>query len=535
MANMNTYDAIIIGAGHNGLVAAAYLARAGKKVLVLERRPMIGGASATEEIYRGFKYSPCAYVCTSLHPLIVQELELSKYGLEILPFDPLYVALTPEGNSFSIWREEGKTVQEIERFSRSDAANYPRFVALMEKFAALLRNIWLTVPPDLASSNARDLLAMLKIGWGLRRMGSKEMEEAVRILPMSIADLLDEWFEADALKGVLAAGGILGTFLGPRAQGTACVFLHHYLAAGPELSSGFGWVRGGMGNLPIAIAESAKRHGAEIRTEAQVARIAVKDERATGVVLQNGDEISATVVLSNTDVRNTFLKLVDPMHLDPEFALQARNFRFRGACAKINLALSALPNLSSDRIGEAKLDVSGLVRIAPGIDYLERAYDHAKYGEISAEPFLEIAVPSVTDPSLAPPGKHVMSVLMQYAPYRLRSGDWEQRREELGNLVVDSIDRYAPNFKKSIVHRQVLTPVDLEQNYALTEGSFDHGEMSLDQLFFMRPIPGWARYRTPIENLYLCGASAHPGGGVSGVPGYNAAREVLRDWQKMKG
>ena len=531
---MTKYDAIIIGAGHNGLVTAAYLAKAGKKVMVLERRPVVGGASATEEIYPGFKYSTCAHVCSSLHPLIIQDLELQRHGLEILPLDPILVAPMQDGGPLTIWRESSKTIEEIERFSKPDAASYPRFSFLMKKLAALVRDLWLAIPPDPVGGKLQDFLEMLKIGWGMRKLGNRDMEDAFRILPMSIADLLAEWFETDALKGVLAAGGILGAFLGPRAQGTAYIFLHHFPASA-EPSQGWGWVRGGMGNLPTAIAEAAKRYGAEIRTDAQVARVTVKDEMATGVVLQNGDEISARMVISNADVRNTFFKLIDPVQLDPDFALQARNVRFRGACAKINLALGELPDFRTLRTNATIPDLHGLVRIAPDIDYLERAYDDAKYGEVSKKPFLEIAVPSVTDPSLAPPGRHVMSALMQYAPYRLRSGGWEQRREELGDLVVETLSNYAPNLKQSILHRQVLTPVDLEETYGLTEGSFHQGEMSLDQLFFMRPIPGWAQYRTPIKNLYLCGASAHPGGGITGVPGRNAAREILKDWRKVKG
>ncbi len=531
---MKKYDAIIIGAGHNGLVTAAYLARAGKKVLVLERRHVIGGATVTEELYPGFKYSTCAHVCSSLHPTIIQELELNKYGLQILPFDPILIALVQDGRPLSIWRESRQTIEEIERFSKSDAASYPRFAALMGKLTALLRTLWLTVPPDLAGTKTRDLLTMLKVGWGLRRLGNRDMEEALRILPMSIADLLSEWFESDTLKGMLAASGVLGTFLGPRAQGTSYVFLHHHLGGTAEASGAWGWVRGGMGNLPTAIAESAKHYGAEIRTNAQVALVTVKDGVATSVVLENGDEISTKMVISNTDVRNTFFRLIDPTHLDPHFVLQVRNVRFRGACAKINLALAELPNFNGLRPSGTTPFHHGLIRIAPSVDYLERAFDDAKYGHFSEKPFLEIAVPSVIDPSLAPPGRHVMSVLMQYAPYRLRSGDWEQRREELGDLVVETLSNYAPNLKHAILHRQVLTPVDLEETYSLTEGNFHHGEMSLDQLFIMRPIPGWARYRTPIKNLYLCGASAHPGGGVTGVPGRNAAREILKDWRKVK-
>lgn len=525
---MNRYDAIIIGAGHNGLVAAAYLAKAGKKVLVLEKRPMIGGAAATEEIYPGFKYSTCAYICGLLQPQIIQDLELKKNGLEILPFDPILFAPTPDGEHLLIWRESEKIIEEIGRFSKGDAANYLPFTRLIKKLTALIQALWRITLPDVTETKASDLLEIMRLGWKLHRLGEKDMHQALRVFPMSIADFLNEWFETDLLKATIAASGILGTFLGPRAQGTSYVLLHHLgQSNGPFRALGF--VRGGMGILPRAIAEAALRFGAEIQTNAEVAQALIKNDVATGVALKNGDEILATMVISSADLKNTFLRLVDPTHLEPHFLLQVRNFRFRGACAKINLALGELPNFKAIPGSGAGPQHHGLIHIGPNIDYLERAFDDAKYGSFSKKPFLEIVIPSVTDLSLAPPGKHVMSVLMQYAPYHLRNGDWKEKREELGNLVVDTINEYAPNFKNSILHRQVLTPLDLEEIYGLTEGNIYHGEMTLDQLFFMRPIPGWARYRTPIKNLYLCSASTHPGGGVTGVPGYNAAREILKD------
>lgn len=531
---MNRYDAIIIGAGHNGLVAAACLAKAGKKVLVVERRPVIGGAAATEEIYPGFKYSTCASVCGLLHPRIVRELELRKHGLEMVPYDPVVFAPIPEGGSFLAWRAPAKTVEEIGRFSKADAANYPRFAALVRRLADLLGGLVLRPPPNVAGANRLDLLELLQLGWRFRRLGKKGMREALRILPMSIGDLLNEWFETEILKATLAAPGIAGAFAGPRAQGTAYLFLHHQSAESGGAFRAWSFVRGGMGSLPGAIAQVARQHGAEVRLEADVAQVVIKDGMATGVVLKGGEEIAASVVVSSADAKSTFLRLVNATYLEPRFVLQIRNIRFRGACAKVNLALDELPRFRAVPNDRPQLYLRGLIHIGPTLDDLERAFDDAKYGDFSKRPFLEITIPSVLDPSLAPPGKHFMSILMQYAPYRLKNGDWRKKREELGDLVVDTIAEYAPNFKNSILHRQVLTPLDLEEIYSLTEGNIYHGEMALDQLFIMRPIPGWARYRTPIRNLYLCGASAHPGGGITGAPGYNASREILKDWKSRR-
>lgn len=531
---MKSYDAIIIGGGHNGLVAAAYLSRAGKKVLVLERRAALGGAAGTEEIYPKFKYSSCAYVCGLIHPRIIRELDLKAFGLELLPYDPVLFSPMPDGDHLLVWRERQKTLEEIGRFSKADAANFLPFSTLVAKLSAFFRKLFWMALPDPSGSLAPGLLELGQLGWRFHRLGKEVRQQALRIFPMSVADFLDEWFETDVLKGALAASGILGTFLAPRAQGTAYVFLHHQLGESTGPFRAWGFVRGGMGNLSQAIAAAACRHGAEIRTNAEVAQVLIKNGKASGVALRNGDEIEASAVLSATDVKNTFLKLVDPSYLDPHFRLQVHHTKFRGACAKINFALDELPRFRGRNGPGPAPEHRGLIHIGPSIDYLERAFDEAKYGGYSKKPFLELAIPSVTDPTLAPPGKHVMSVFMQYAPYHLKDGRWNDERDRLGDLVVQTIQEYAPNFKNSILHRQVLTPADLEEIYGLTEGNIHHGELSLDQLFFMRPVPGWARYRTPIQNLYLCSASAHPGGGVSGAPGYHAAREVLSDWRKLK-
>lgn len=530
----NPYDAIVIGAGHNGLVTAAYLAKAGKKVLVLERRPVVGGIAVTEDIHPGFKVSPCAYACGPLPPRIAADLKLRKHGLEMLPFDPLLFSPLPDGNHLLIRRSEEKIIEEIARFSRADARNYPRFAAMVAKLTGFLNRLSLMTPPSKESTGAADLLELLHLGWNFRRLGAKNMYELLRVLPMNIADLLDDWFENAALKAALAGSAILGSAYGPRAQGTAYLFLHHRLGQSGGGFRSWGFVLGGMGNLPAAIARAAESYGTEIRTGAEVARIVVTDETVSTVVLKNGDEIAANAVVSATDVKNTFLKLVDPVDLDPHFLHKVKNVKFRGALAKVNLALGELPRFNAAPPGGDGSHARGLIHIGPTLDYLERAADDAKYGDYSRRPFVEIAVPSLTDPTLAPAGKHVMSIAVQYAPYHLKVASWNDKREALGDLVVDLVNEYAPNFKSSILHRQVLTPLDLEDSYGLTEGNIYHGEMSLDQLFVMRPVPGWARYRTPIKNLYLCGATTHPGGGITGLPGHNAAREILKDWQRKK-
>ncbi len=529
---MNRYDAIIIGGGPNGLVTAAYLAKTGKKVLVLERRAVIGGTAVTEEIYPGFKYSTCAYACAPLHRTIMADLELRKNGLEFLPSDPLLFSLLPDGKHLLVKRDPSQTIDEIKRFSSKDAENFPHFAALVKKLTGFLDHLAVRTLPKKEASGAGDFLELVNLGWKFRRLGRKDMYNLLRTLPMTIADLLDEWFESEGLKAALAAGGILGSVFGPRAQGTAYVFLHHQLGQSNYGFRSWGWVRGGMGNLSRAIARAAQSFGAEIRSEAEVTRIMVKDETASGVMLKNGEEIFSNAVISATDVQNTFLKLTDPADLDPHFRLKVKNVRFRGAAAKVNLALGELPRLKGLAGNGEGASCRGLIQIGPSVDYLEQAADDAKYGEYSKKPFLEITIPSLTDPTLAPAGKHVMSIFMQYAPYHLRSGSWNEKRDALGDLIVNAVNEHAPNFKNSILHRQVLTPLDLEESYGLTEGNIYHGELSLDQLFFMRPIPGWAHYRTPIKNLYLCGSGTHPGGSATGLSGRNAAREILKDFQK---
>lgn len=527
---MANYDAIIVGAGHNGLTTAAYLAKAGKKVLLLERRPIVGGIAVTEEIFRGFKYSACAHLAGSFASEIIADLDLKKHGFELLPLDPLLLALGQEGSSLAISRENTKTATAIEQHSTADAKNFPAFCALAKNLAAFLRTLYRVPLPDKGSPGSFNPAEILKIGWKFHRLGEKEMYEFLRILPMSSADLLNEWFENDLLKAALAASGMLASFVGPRQQGTALNMLHHQLGESNGALRTAGFVRGGIGYLSHALAHAAQQFGAEIRTDTEVAKIKTQNGAATGVILQNGDEINAARVISNTDAKRTFFELVEPTSLDPHFLLQVRNIRSRGTVAKVNLALNNLPKFknSNDQA------LGGIIHIGPTIDYLERAADDAKYGRFSKQPFLEITIPSITDPTLAPAGKHVMSIWMQSAPYRLRKDTWNEQGDALGDAVVNAVEDYAPGFKNSILHRQVLTPLELEQTYGLTGGHLYHAEMALDQIFFMRPVPGWSRYRTPIDNLFLCGSGTHPGGGITGLPGYYAARTILKSLVQAK-
>jgi phytoene dehydrogenase-like protein len=531
---MTKYDAIVIGAGHNGLVTAALLARAGKKVLVLERRPIIGGIAASEEIIPGFKYPTCAHLAGSFSPHLISTLQLERHGLEILPLDPLVYAPSRDGNSLLISRNETGAGQAIKRHSARDAEQFLAFRELIKRLAAFLLDLYALPLPDGAVPGESNAMEWVKTAWKFHRLGKKQMHEFLRILPMSMADLLNEWFENETIKAVIAATSVLGSYVGPRQQGTAFNFLHHQAGAGDGALRAAGFVRGGMNRIPHALSLAAQQRGAEIHTGAEVARVITKDGAATGVALSSGTEIEADVIVSSVDVKKTFLKLVEPTYLDPDFLLQIKNIRARGIVAKVNMALDRLPQFKSSTEQTAAGELGGIIHIGPTIDYLERAADDAKYGRLSRQPFLEITIPSVADPSLAPEGKHVMSVWMQSAPYHLKEGSWNKLRDALGDTVVNVIEEYAPGFKSSILHRQVLTPLDLEQTFGLTEGHIYHAEIALDQIFFMRPVPGWARYHTPIDRLYLCGSGTHPGGGVTGLPGYYAAKVILKSWPNRR-
>jgi len=528
---MNRYDAIIIGAGHNGLVTAAYLAKAGKKVLVLERRPVIGGIAASEEIFSGFKYSTCAHLAGSFSREIISALNLQKHGVEFLPLEPLIFAPSLDSKPLLIPRDPTRVIEEISRHSVHDAEKFASFSARVKKLSGFLLSLYALPLPDHAAPGAFNPMTLIKAAWKFHRLGKKDMYEFLRILPMSMADLLHEWFDSETLKAAISSSSMLGSFVGPRQQGTAFNFLHHQIGAANGAFRSVGFVRGGINRIPHTLSLLAQQHGAEIRTGTEVATVRTKNGAATSVVLTSGTEFAAEIVVSSVDVKKTFLKLVEPTYIDPHFLLQVKNIRARGTVAKVNLALDALPRFKS--LPEA-VGLGGIIHIGPTLDYLERAADDAKYGRFSRQPFLEITIPSVADPALAPAGKHVMSVWMQSAPYDLREGGWNKQREPLGDLVVNLIEEYAPGFKNSILHRQVLTPLDLAQTYGLTEGHIYHAELALDQIFFMRPVPGQARYHTPIENLYLCGSGTHPGGGVTGLPGLYAAKEILKSSKRRK-
>ncbi len=523
------YDAIVIGGGHNGLVNAAYLARAGRRVLVLERRHLIGGATVTEEIYPGFKYSVCSYVVSLLRPEIIRELDLPSHGLEILPLNSTVTPL-PNGDYLARWADHDHTRRELYRHSARDAEAYDDYGKLMYHLAFAVKPIMAMVPPDPTSLSPKDLRGLLKLGRHFRSLGEERFHALFKLMTMSASDFLDEWFETEPLKATMSASGIIGTFLGPRSPGTAYVLLHHYMGEIDGAFRAWGFARGGTGAIAEAIAGAARRFGAEIRTEASVARVKVKDGRATGVVLESGDEISARVVVSGLDPKRTFLKLIEADQLPADFVASIRRFKIRGSSGKVNLSLSELPNFTC-LPGEGP-HLRGAISISPSVDYLERAYDDAKYGDFSRRPYMDIIIPSMIDPGMAPPGKHVMSIFVQYAPSDLKGGWDETRREAFGDAVIDTLAQYAPNLPGAILHRQVLTPWDMERDIGLTQGNIFHGELSLHQLFFLRPAPSWADYRTPLENFYQCGSGTHPGGGISGASGRLAALSVLQDWKR---
>jgi phytoene dehydrogenase-like protein len=525
--SQSRYDVIVIGGGHNGLVNAAYLARAGKKVLVLERRHVLGGAAVTEEIFPGFKFSVCSYVVSLLRPEIIRDLDLPRHGLEILPLDGTF---TPMPNGDYLWRvnDHGKTHREIARHSKLDAEAYDEFGKAMQAMCRFVKPILSMVPPDPTTLNPRELMKLVFLGRRFQGMTTEDRYNQVQLMTMSAVDFLDQWFETDVLKATMSASGIIGTFLGVRSPGTAYVLLHHYMGEIDGAFRSWGFARGGTGAISNSIGAAAKEAGAEIRTKAPIARIQVKDGKARGVVLENGDEIYADVVSSSVDPRMTFIKLMEPDKLPDEFVEEVQRYKFRGSSGKVNLALDALPEFKC--IPGAGAHLRGAISISPAVEYMERAYDDAKYGNFSRRPYIDMVIPSLTDPSVAPPGKHVMSCFVQYAPYKLRPGlNWDEQREAFGNNVIDTISEYAPNLKNIIIDKQVLTPLDLEREFGLSEGNIFQGELSLEQLFFLRPVPGWAQYRTPIKNLYMCGSATHPGGGIMGANGRLAALEILKD------
>jgi phytoene dehydrogenase-like protein len=521
------YHAIVIGAGHNGLTAAAYLARAGRTVLVLERRHVVGGAAVTEEVFPGFRFSVCSYVVSLLRPEIIRELDLPRHGLEILPLDGTF---TPMPSGDYLWRvnDHAKTRREIARHSKLDAEAYDEYGRAMVEMARFVKPILNMTPPDPMTLDPRELFKLVFLGRRFRELADADRYNQIQLMTMSAVDFLDQWFETDVLKATMAASGIIGTFLGVRSPGTAYVLLHHYMGEIDGAFRSWGFARGGTGAISNAIAAAAREAGVEIRTNAPVARIATRGGQATGVVLATGEDIAADLVVSSVDPNLTFLKFIDAdRELPSDFVEEIRRYKFRGSSGKVNLALDGLPDFSC--LPGPGAHLRGAISISPSVDYMERAYDQAKYGEFSERPYIDMVIPTLTDPSVAPPGKHVLSCFVQYAPYKLKPGDeWDDRRREaFGDTVVETIAEYAPNIRNIIRHRQVLTPVDLEREFGLTEGNIFQGELTLEQLFFLRPAPGWAQYTTPLRNLWMCGSATHPGGGIMGAPGRNAALRIL--------
>jgi phytoene dehydrogenase-like protein len=518
------YDAIIIGGGHNGLVCAAYLARAGKRVVVLERRERVGGAAMSEEVFPGFRFSVFSYVVSLLRPEIIRELDLPRHGLHILPLESTLTPL-PNGDHLAQWSDHDQNRRELARHSLRDAEAYDEFGLVLHQMARVIKPILRMAPPDPASLHPRELLEVLKLAKYFRGLPRDTFNALWKLLTMSSADYLDEWFETEALKATKSASGIIGTLLGPRSPGTAYVLLHHYMGELDGVFRAWGFAKGGNGSVSAAIAASAQAFGAEIRTSCPVSQVLMQRDRAVGAVLEGGEEVRADIVVSGADPRRTFLQLVGEKHLPGEFADSIRRFKFRGASAKVNLALGELPNFTC--LPGRGTHLRGAVSISPSVAYLERAYDEAKYGEISRRPYMDIVIPSMLDPAMAPPGKHVMSIFVQYAPYHLNGGWSDARREALGDAVVDTLSEYAPNLRSAILHRQVVTPADIERIVGLAEGNIFQGELSLQQMFFLRPAPAWSRYRTPLAGLWQCGSGTHPGGGVMGASGRNAAFQIL--------
>ena len=524
---MKSYDAIVIGAGHNGLTNACYLAKAGLSVVVLERNPYIGGAAVSRELYPGWTYSNCSYVCSLLRPEIVRDLDLPRYGLQVVPYEGACTFME-NGDYLASYPNHEANRREIARHSPRDAEAYERYALAVMRQCRFIKPLLMRRPPDPTSFAPRDLGELLYLLRRFNDLGEEHMYETLRFWTMSIAEYLEEFFECDVVKATLAGSGIIGTALGPYSPGSAYVLLHHYMGEVDGTIGAWGFSRGGMGAITQAMAAALQDMGGEIRSDAEVVQVQVKDGRTTGVVLANGEEVTARTVVSNLDVKRTFLKIVEASDLPSDFVEQVKRFKIRGSSGKLNIALDGLPSFPAVPADSPAL--RGDLHCVDTLERLERAYDDWKAGTWSRDPYVDMLIPTQTDPTMAPPGKHMMTVFVQYAPPKLAEGEWnDETRAAFGDTVINQIANYSPDFKDKILHAEVRTPWDLENEVGLTEGNIFQGELTFDQLLFNRPVPGYADYRSPISGLYLCGSSSHPGGGVMAAPGANAAREVLRD------
>lgn len=521
-----TYDAIIIGGGHNGLICAAYLAKAGRKVLVLEKRHVLGGAAVSEELYPGFTFSVASYVVSLFRPHIIRELELAKHGYEVIPMDCSFLPL-PNGDSLARWADGHKSRREIARFSKKDAEVYPEFSRVMTHMGKLAKAVIDHPAPDIHSINPKEIANLLRLGKTFKNLGPELLHLNIKLVTMSAVDFLDRWFESDTLKAPMSVSGIIGTFQGVRSPGTAYVLLHHYMGQLDGAFRSWGFSKGGTGGVSMACARAALSYGAEIRTEAPVQQVLIKNGRANGVVLENGDELYAKTVVSNLDPNRTYLKMVGEKHLEDDVLKDVKRFKLRGSSGKVNLALDRVPEFRC-RPGDGD-HIRGDIAIAPSIDYLEKAFDQAKYGAFSTRPYINAVIPTLTDPSLAPPGKHILSCFVQYAPYHIKEGaeNWPKLREAFGETVIDTMAEYIPGLRDMILYKQVLSPWDLEQKMGLTEGNIFQGELSLEQLLFQRPVTRYAKYETAIRKLWMCGSGTHPGGGIMGASGELCAKTML--------
>jgi phytoene dehydrogenase-like protein len=526
------YDVIVVGGGHNGLTAAAYLAQSGLSTLVLERRGIVGGCCVTEEIAPGCRASTTSYIASMLRPQVIRDLDLGAHGLRMVPCDPALLVAFEDGSVLPWWSDRERAVAEFRKISPRDAGTFLRTDDKLKKIARYFQPFFLEPPPDVCASGLAGILELLRTGKRFRGISGDEIAEIVSFFTGSLGDFLDKTYESEKMKTLFLANNVYGKHGGPYDNGSALGLLFHLLSGGEgEIQGFYGHVVGGMGAITQALASAAQKHGAEIITSTSVAKIDSRNGKARGVVLEDGTEIQSRFVFSNADPKHTFLRLVESNELPCDFRRSIEGIKMAGPCAKANFVLSEEPKFAGMPRGWPKSQRS-FCTIVPSLEFAERCYDISKFGDIPEELWVDCVVASNVDDTLAPAGKHIMTCFVQYVPYKLREGTWDERRDSLGDRVVRMISKYAPGFAASILARQVLTPLDLERTYGLTEGNIFHGDLSPDQLFFMRPVPGWAHYRTPVKGLYLCGAGAHPGGGVTGAPGYNAAHQLLRDLKR---